>query len=85
MVTIRLDRDGNSPMPNGFTLVSSEVEFLKWAISDQPLHIRGDRLCTWAQAFYTGQANFGPRNSFIHQGTSYPSPYSGTDANIFLA
>jgi len=55
MVTIRLDRDGNSPMPNGFTLVSSEVEFLKWAISDQPLHIRGDRLCTWAQAFYTGR------------------------------
>lgn len=55
MATIQLDRDGNGPIPNGFMLITSEVEFLKWAISDQPLHIRGDRLCVWAQAFYTAR------------------------------
>jgi len=55
MKTIRLDRDGSAPVLDGYTLVSTEVEFLRLATEGRPLHIRGDRLCSWAEAFYTAR------------------------------
>lgn len=55
MAIIRLDRDRSAPILDGYTLISTEVEFLKLATEGRPLHIRGDRLCTWAEAFYTAR------------------------------
>jgi len=52
MNTIRLDRDGSAPVLDGYILVSTEVDFLRLATEGQLLHIRGDRLCSWAETFF---------------------------------
>lgn len=50
---ILLDPEGNLPAPPGVQVVESEVDFLRLALSQSPLLIRGARLCAWAEAFYT--------------------------------
>ncbi len=55
MTIMRLDRDGNAPIPKDYKLVTTEVEFLRSATEGKPLHIRGDRLCTWAETFFIGR------------------------------
>lgn len=55
MVTMRLDRDGYAPVPDGYVLVTTEVDFLRLATESRPLHIRGARLCSWAEAFFTAR------------------------------
>lgn len=52
MSDILLDREGDAVLPDGYQLVANEVEFLLWAGQSRPLMIRGERLCTWAEAFY---------------------------------
>jgi hypothetical protein len=47
-----LDREGDLPVPPGFQLIETEVDFLRWALAQQPLLIRGWQLCAWAEAFY---------------------------------
>lgn len=47
-----LDRNGDLPVPPGYQIIESEVDFLRYATDDRPLLIRGERLCAWAEAFY---------------------------------
>jgi len=49
---ILLDPAGGLPAPQGVQVIESEVDFLRHAVSDQALLIRGARLCQWAQDFY---------------------------------
>lgn len=55
MAIMRLDRDGNAPVPDGYILVTTEIDFLRVATENRPLHIRGDRLCSWAEAFFNAR------------------------------
>jgi hypothetical protein len=50
---VLLDREGCLPVPPDYQVVESEVDFLRYATEDLPLLIRGERLCAWAEAFYT--------------------------------
>lgn len=50
-----LDRIGNVPVPAGYQVVSSEVEFLQRATEDVPMLVRGTRLCQWAEDFWHGR------------------------------
>jgi len=52
MIEILLDREGDAALPDGYQLVISEVDFLLQADQNLPLMIRGEKLCTWAEAFY---------------------------------
>ena len=52
---IRLDRMGDAPVPVGYKLVETEVDFLRLAPEGHPLMVRGDRLCDWARNFYNGR------------------------------
>jgi len=49
---ILLDPEGDLPALPGVQVIESEVDFLRYAVSGQPLLIRGARLCQWAQDFY---------------------------------
>lgn len=49
---ILLDCQGDLPIPTGYQVIGSEVDFLRHATDDTPLLIRGERLCAWAEAFY---------------------------------
>jgi len=48
-----LDRQGDLPAPPGYLDIASEVDFLRYATDDTPLLIRGERMCAWAEAFYS--------------------------------
>lgn len=50
---IFLDRNGDLSAPPDVRVIKSEVEFLCHALDDQPLLIRGERLCAWAESFYS--------------------------------
>lgn len=52
MAEIYLDQENDVPLADGFCLITSEVEFLRMAISGANLHIRGESLCEWAETFY---------------------------------
>lgn len=52
---ILLDPMGDAPVPEAYTSVESEVEFLRRATEGQPLLIRGARLCEWAKTFYSAR------------------------------
>lgn len=49
---ILLDYEGNFDVPDNVCVVQTEIEFLREALSGQPLLIRGARLCSWAENFY---------------------------------
>lgn len=55
MSRILLDLYGDAPVKKGFLLVESEVHFLELATSEDPIHVRGERLCNWAEIFYRGR------------------------------
>jgi len=50
-----LDREGTALIPEGYQLVTSEVDFLRLAVGTQPLLVRGDLLCNWAELFFRGR------------------------------
>jgi hypothetical protein len=50
---VLFDCKGDLPAPPGYQVIESEVDFLRHAIVDTPLLIRGERLCAWAEAFCT--------------------------------
>ncbi len=52
MVDMLMDREGDADLPPNYTLVANEVEFLRFAVEDQPLFVRGDKLCDWAEIFF---------------------------------
>jgi len=52
---ILLDPVGDAIVPEGYTLVDTEVEFLRQALSSDRLFIRGESLCRWAERFYQGR------------------------------
>ena len=49
-----LDYLGDAPLQGGYLLVTSEIEFLKFAIADSNLQVRGS-LCVWAESFCLGR------------------------------
>ena len=50
-----LDRSGNAPVPTGYCVVASEVDFLHHATDGEGLLVRGEPLCDWAAAFFQGR------------------------------
>jgi hypothetical protein len=50
MNEVLLDRKGTIPHRDGYSLVMSEVEFLKLAVGNDRLQVRG-AICDWAQTF----------------------------------
>jgi hypothetical protein len=52
---ILLDRVGDATSPDGYQEVNNEVGFLRHALDEGPLLIRGKHLCDWAQAFYSAR------------------------------
>lgn len=55
MEDILLDRYGDARIPEGYTLIDSEVAFLSQATAEGKWLVRGSRLCQWAEAFFTGR------------------------------
>lgn len=56
MHEMRLDRKGDAPIPDGYLLITNEIEFLMNAIAEPvPLQVRGDAICDWAEAFFKGR------------------------------
>ncbi|GIV67866.1 hypothetical protein [Caldilinea sp.] len=49
---VLFDSEGDLPAPPGYQVIESEVDFLRHALADTPLFIRGKRLCAWAESFY---------------------------------
>lgn len=47
-----LNYEKDVPAPDGFILIETEVDFLRYATSRENLLIRGAELCAWAEAFY---------------------------------
>ncbi len=52
---ILLDPACDAIVPDGYVPVDTEVAFLHHALSGQPLLVRGERLCRWAERFYRGR------------------------------
>lgn len=50
---ILLDPVGDLPAPPDVRVIETEVDFLRLVLTPHPLLIRGERLCAWAEAFYT--------------------------------
>lgn len=50
MSEVLLDRQGTNPHREGYSLVTSEVEFLKLAVGNNQLQVRGT-ICDWAQTY----------------------------------
>ncbi|GIV81903.1 MAG: hypothetical protein KatS3mg051_1257 [Anaerolineae bacterium] len=50
-----LDRFGDARVPEGYTVIDSEVGFLAHAVGEGHWLIRGARLCEWAEAFLRGR------------------------------
>lgn len=55
MMEMLLDREGDAIVPQGYRVVNTEVDFLRFALGEQPLLIRGARLCEWAEIFCYGR------------------------------
>ncbi len=55
MANILLDPYGDAVIPDGYTLIDSEVAFLESATSQGKWLIRGRRLCEWAEGFFAGR------------------------------
>lgn len=49
-----LDRYGEARVPEGYTVIDSEVAFLAHAVDEGCWLIRGSRLCEWAETFLAG-------------------------------
>lgn len=49
---ILFDCAGDLPTPPGYQVIESEIDFLRYALVDAQLLIRGERLCAWAESFY---------------------------------
>ncbi len=44
-----LDESGDAPVPAGYLVVEYEVDFLREALTEKPLFIKGRQLCLWAE------------------------------------
>lgn len=55
MTVMILDRERDAPLLKGYRLITTEVEFLTYAVEGVPLHIQGDGLCNWAEQFFRGR------------------------------
>ena len=49
---VLFDCGGDLPAPPGYQIIETEVDFLRHALEDKPLLIRGAHLCAWAESFY---------------------------------
>jgi hypothetical protein len=54
---ILLDFEGALPIPPQVRVIENEVDFLRYATSGESLFIRGERLCMWAEDFYSLRGN----------------------------
>jgi len=50
---VLLDLKGDVPLYEGYISVENDVAFLEYCTKESPLMIRGERLCTWAEVYYT--------------------------------
>lgn len=50
---ILLDFEGDLPALPEVQVIESEVDFLRYATADKTLLIRGEKLCAWAEDFYS--------------------------------
>jgi hypothetical protein len=82
---ILLDRFCEAKLPENYTLVNTEVEFLKKALSQESLFIQGDWLCEWAETFFTGrEIPFSYTRSLVRElKTTFPFLTPETAAKIF--
>lgn len=55
MSSFLLDRNGDARVPEGYTVIESEVAFLAHAVDSGHWLIRGARLCEWAETFLNGR------------------------------
>lgn len=55
MDTVLVDRTGEACTPTGYSVIETEVAFLKNATLSGRWLIRGQRLCDWAETFLTGR------------------------------
>ncbi len=53
--SIILDHEGMLTSMDGHRVIESEVDFLRFADSNESLLIKGRHLCTWAAVFYKGR------------------------------
>lgn len=51
MFSFFLDRNSDAPPPAGASIIASEVDFLQAATRGEPVLIRGESLCHWAETF----------------------------------
>lgn len=51
-----LDREKDAPIPDGYQVIESEVDFLRFATGGTPLLVRGKSLCQWAEAYCNGRS-----------------------------
>ena len=52
---VLLDEQGESSPGVGYRLVDTDVALLRYALSEDDLHIVGYRLCRWSRAFFSGR------------------------------
>jgi len=52
MIFHLLDREEDVPVLGEYILITSEVDFLRFATEAKALHVRGERLCNWAETFF---------------------------------
>ncbi len=50
-----LDMDGNALVPEGFRVVSNEVDFVSSVLNSDPIVVRGKLLCRWASRLWRGR------------------------------
>lgn len=55
MNTVLLDRTGEARTPNGYSVIETEVAFLRNATLGGRWLIKGQRLCEWAETFLAGR------------------------------
>lgn len=81
-----LDREGDAPILSEYTLITSEVDFLRLATENRSLHIRGERLCNWAEAFFRGRGILCKETVSIKRelGKTFPS-LTNEDIDILLS
>src|SRR5262249_7729209 len=51
-VKLMLDASRENDCPDGFLVVESEIEFLRFEGGERPLFVRGELLCHWARELY---------------------------------
>jgi len=55
-VNALLDRNADVPLPAGYIVVATEIDFLRYVDGSKSLLVRGADLCNWAETFYRARS-----------------------------